>query len=127
MSEIVATPLSQVRARAVRWLWEPFLPRGKLALLDGDPGVGKSLLAIDLAARLSRGGPLPDGAPLDRPHATLLLSGEDAAADTLRPRAEAAGAELDRVAAVTTADGSPMRLPADAGQLEEMIRERAAD
>ena len=82
----VAEPLSRVVPGAVRWLWEPYLPRGKLAVLDGDPNVGKSLLSVDLAARLSRGGPLPDGTPLDRPHATLLLSGEDAAADTLRPR-----------------------------------------
>jgi hypothetical protein len=122
-----AQPLSRVAPKSVRWIWEPYLPRGKLAILDGDPGVGKSLLSIDLAARLSRGGPLPDGTPLDRPHSTLLLSGEDGAADTLRPRAEAAGADLDRVMAVTAEGGAPMRFPADAGRLEEMIRGGGVD
>ena len=53
-------------------------------LLDGDPGVGKSLLSLDLAARLSRGGALPDGTPSGRPHVTLLLSDEDGTADTVR-------------------------------------------
>src|SRR5881398_2781595 len=100
MSALNAEPLSNVRPETVRWLWEPYLPRGKLALLDGDPGVGKSLLTIDLAARLSRGGPLPDGSPSGRPHLTLLLGAEDDAADTTRPRAEAAGADLGRVVAV---------------------------
>ena len=51
---LVAEPLSQVRPVQVRWLWEPYIPRGKLVLLDGDPGVGKSFLSLDLAARLDR-------------------------------------------------------------------------
>ncbi|HVS36916.1 MAG TPA: AAA family ATPase [Gemmataceae bacterium] len=51
----------QVRAVPIRWLWEPYLARGKLAVLDGDVGVGKSFFAVDLAARLSRGGRTPDG------------------------------------------------------------------
>ena len=67
MSDLIAEPLSQVRAASIRWLWKPFLPRGKLAVLDGDPGMGKSMLTIDLAARLSRGGPLPDGTTADGP------------------------------------------------------------
>src|SRR5436309_8572161 len=100
MSALIAEPLSRVRPGSVRWLWEPYLPRGKLAVLDGDPGVGKSLLTIDLAARLSRGGPLPGGRSAGRPHVTLVLNAEDDPADTTRPRAEAAGADLDRVVAV---------------------------
>src|SRR5438128_1748623 len=97
---LIAESLSQVRPDRIHWLWEPYIPRKKLVILDGDPGVGKSLLTIDLAARLSRGGALPDGKPSDRPHVTLLLSAEDAASDTIRPRAEAAGADLDRVITV---------------------------
>ena len=85
MSCLRLSPLSRITSTKVRWLWEPFLPRGKLAILDGDPGVGKSLLTVDLAARLSRGLPLPNGAVPDRPHVTLLLGAEDAAADTTRP------------------------------------------
>src|SRR3954467_2613191 len=101
MSTLSAAPLSRsTSVEGTRWLWEPYLARGKLALLDGDPGVGKSLLTIDLAARLSRGLQLPNGAPSGRPHVTLLLSGEDGP-DTIRPRAEAAGADLDRLVALS--------------------------
>jgi hypothetical protein len=127
MSALVAQPLSQVQPESIAWLWEPYLPRGKLVLLDGDPGIGKSLLTIDLAARLSRGRPLPDGSPVPRPHTTLLLSAEDRAADTTRPRAEAAGADLDRVIVVTSPDGVPLRLPQRLPDLEELIRTHRAD
>src|SRR5574338_774934 len=77
---------SRIAPTRVNWLWKPYLARGKLCILDGDPGTGKSFLAIDLAARLSRGGPLPDGQTLDRPHNTVLISAEDHAGDTIRPR-----------------------------------------
>jgi hypothetical protein len=124
MSTLHAVPLSRgAAAEGVRWLWEKYLPRGKLALLDGHPGVGKSLVTIDLAARLSRGGPLPDGPPSGRPHVTLLLSAEDGP-DVIRPRAEAAGADLDRLVAVSAGAFS---LPAELPDLEELIRDYSAD
>src|SRR4029077_1385498 len=88
---LIAELLSQVKSTQFRWLWEPFIPCGKLVLLDGDPGVGKSLLTIDLAARLTRGGALPDGKPVERPQTAIIVSSEDAAGDTIRPRAIAAG------------------------------------
>lgn len=125
MSTLTAEPLSQVRADSVRWLWPLYLPRGKLTLLDGDPGVGKSLLTVDLAARLSCGGELPGGTPSDRPHTVLLLNAEDAAADTTRPRAVAAGADLDRVRVVST--DPPVHLPAGLPALESLVRDTKAD
>src|SRR5437764_12175808 len=66
-----------IRPTALDWLWPRYLARGKLAILDGDPEMGKSLLTIDLIARLSRGGPLPDGSTLPRPCTSILLSAED--------------------------------------------------
>jgi hypothetical protein len=121
-----AEPLCDVIPESVDWLWEPFLPRGTLAVLDGDPGVGKSLLTLDLAARLSRGGPLPDGKPLAHPFLTLLLAAEDRAASALRPRVEAAGGNLERIARVKSPTGALMRLPADLANLEQLIAERQA-
>ena len=56
-------PLSQLESQAVSWLWPGRLALGKLAMLDGDPGLGKSLLTLDLCARLSSGRPMPDGSP----------------------------------------------------------------
>ena len=81
----------------VEWLWPRYLARGKLAILDGDPGMGKSLLTIALMARLSRGGAMPDGVMLTRASTCILFSAEDDAADTIRPRAEAACADLSRL------------------------------
>ena len=127
MSSIIAEPLSAICTDRVRWLWEPYLPRGKLAILDGDPGVGKSLLTVDIAARLSRGGPMPNGVTLDRPHVTLLLSGEDRAQDTIAPRTAAAQADLTRIYVLASTDGAQMSFPADLGTLEEEMRERRAD
>src|SRR5437867_3215912 len=110
---------------ALDWLWPRYLARGKLAILDGDPEMGKSLVAIDLIARLSRGGPLPDGSPLAEPCNSLLLSAEDDAADTIRPRAEAAGTDLARLVIPNFGDRVP-RLPQDIPPLEELVRDSRA-
>lgn len=108
------------------WLWPRYLARGKLAILDGDPAMGKSLLTIDLIARLSQGGPLPDRSKLPRPCTSILLSAEDDPADTVRPRAEAAGADLSRLV-LPNFGGRVPRLPDDLPALEELILERSAD
>jgi AAA domain-containing protein len=124
---LTAEPLSEVQSEAVDWLWQPYIPRGKLVLLDGDPRVGKSFLSIDLAARLSRGGPLPDGSPAGKPHTTLILSAEDNKKDTIRPRAEAAGADLDRVQSVRALVDAGISFPRDTEALELLVMERKAD
>jgi hypothetical protein len=99
-----------VQPEPVRWLWPGRIPLGKLTLLDGDPGLGKSTLALDLAARLSTGQSMPDGTEcdLDGPAGTVLLTAEDGLADTVRPRLDAAGADCTRIVAlrfVLDADG----------------------
>jgi hypothetical protein len=119
--------LSGVSSASVEWLWQPYLARGKLAILDGDPGTGKSFLTVDLAARLSRGGPLPDGSVLARRHATLLLNAEDDLADTVRPRLVAAGADLDAVYSLGGVGRSAVRLPADLPEVEGVVREAKID
>jgi hypothetical protein len=126
-SPVFPRSFSKVVAQPLHWLWEPYIPRGKLVLLDGDPGVGKSLLTLDVAARLSRGGILPDGTPSARPHVTLFLSAEDDVDDTMRPRAESAGANLDRLVQLNTESGDPMQFPADLPDLEGAIRDHRAD
>lgn len=114
---------SRVSPAPVEWLWEPYLPRGKLVVLDGDPGTGKSLVTLDIAARVSSGRALPGGAP-GRPAPVLLLNAEDGAADTIRPRLGAAGADLSRVhiffAPGLEFDWVPL-FPADMGQLAEAV------
>ncbi|MCL5966502.1 MAG: AAA family ATPase [Deltaproteobacteria bacterium] len=101
----VLVRLADVMPGVVKWLWKPYLPAGKLTLLEGDPKVGKSWLAMNLAAIISRGDPFPsaDGVPRERrdPAAVVYLSAEDSLDDTVRPRLDAAGADASRVFALT--------------------------
>ena len=125
MNELVAAPLSQVTPESIRWLWKPYIARGKIVLLDGDPGVGKSFLTIDLAARLSHGNPLPDGTPSGKAHTIMLLGAEDDAADTIRPRAAAAGADLGRV--ITVVSRSDITFPNDLPALAALMDQHRPD
>ena len=122
MALIDVLPLSQIRPQTVRWLWKPYFPAGKLILLDGDPGLGKSLLTLDIAARLSTGAPWPDGVPPPPPAATIFLNAEDSPADTVAPRAHAAGAHLDQLLFLNRIDNRTPRLPHDLPTLEELVR-----
>jgi hypothetical protein len=90
------TPADQVIAQPVSWLWPGRIPLGKLVIMDGDPDLGKSLLALDLCARLSTGRPFPDGRPGPGTGNALVLSAEDTAADTIVPRLQRLGADIRR-------------------------------
>ncbi len=88
---------AEVPAESVRWLWPGRIALGKLTLIVGDPDQGKSVLTVDLAARVTRGAPWPvDGSACPRGE-VLLVSDEDNTADTIRPRLDAAGADGDAV------------------------------
>jgi putative DNA primase/helicase len=85
-----------VEPERVRWLWPGYIPFGKVTVIDGDPGLGKSTIMIDIAARLSRGQPLPNGKQ-HQVMGTVLLMGEDGAGDTIVPRLMNAEADLRRI------------------------------
>ena len=87
---------SDVRPRPAAWLWRNWLPLGKLAILDGDPGLGKSTLLFDLAARVSNNGVMPDGSAGASGN-VIILNAEDDPAETIQPRLAAAGANPERV------------------------------
>lgn len=89
--------MGDVVAESVEWLWPGRLPIGKLVVLDGDPGCGKSTLTLDLAAHFTTGSVLPDGYQPESSCSVVLLSAEDGPADTIRPRLDAAGADPSRV------------------------------
>ena len=95
--ELVSVPMSSIKAKKIIWLWKWRIACGKLTVFAGMPDTNKSTAALDLAARVTVGGPLPAGegqAPLGN---IIIFSAEDDAADTLRPRLEVAGADLDRI------------------------------
>jgi hypothetical protein len=99
--------MAEVEPEEVRWLWHPYIPHGKLTILEGDPGLGKSWLTCALAAAVSRGRGLPGAEPFE-PANVLMLSAEDGLGDTLRPRLDAVGADVSHVFALNepvTLDG----------------------
>jgi DNA repair protein RadA/Sms len=88
--------LSSIEPQAIKWLWEPLIPYNKITILEGDPGLGKSYLCMHLAAIVTTGGRLPDGARVKQGR-VLYITSEDDAADTVRPRMETMGADLSKV------------------------------
>lgn len=92
--------MADVSTDSVAWLWYPRIPCGRITLLDGDPGIGKSFLTVTFAATVSRGAQWPDGAAC-APGDVLLLTCEDGLGDTVRPRLDAAGADVSRVHVLT--------------------------
>jgi len=90
--------MADVEPEEVRWLWGARIPRAKLSEIVGDPGEGKSWLTMALVGLMTSGRPLPGDPDLDRPpERVVLVSAEDGPEDTIRPRLDAAGADLDRV------------------------------
>jgi RecA-family ATPase len=99
--EMQFTPLSEITPEPVRWLWPERVAR-KFVLFCGPPDVGKTCAVLDIAARVSRGDPWPDGSGNAPSGSVLYMTAEDGAADTIRTRAEAAGADLAKVHVLET-------------------------
>ncbi len=88
---------SEIIPQKIEWLWYPFIPCGKISLLQGDPGVGKSMAVVELIARLTTGRPLPDGRCVE-PINVIYQCSEDGLEDTIKPRLDKAGADCSRIA-----------------------------
>jgi len=93
----VVVRLADVSREEVNWEWEARLPRRRIVLVEGDPGVGKSWLALAIAAAITTGAPLPGQTAPREAGNVLLLTAEDGLGDTVRPRLEDMGADLSRV------------------------------
>src|SRR3984893_14510077 len=97
---VILTKGSDITSLPYRWLWIGWLARGKLALIGGQPGVGKTTLALNLVAIITRGGSWPDGTRATA-GICVVWSGEDDPDDTLIPRLEASGADLENIRIVS--------------------------
>lgn len=116
---MMTTPASEITEEKVTWLWDGRIARGSLNGLVGHGGLGKSTLSLDIAARITRGGVMPQDAEGVDPSDVLIISAEDHAAAVITPRLRIANAALER-AHVLSVDDVPYHL-AMAGELEATI------
>ena len=122
-NELRLIQMSGVRAEEVKWLWPPYVPLGKLTIVQGDPGEGKTTLVLAVIASLTRGEPLPGCAAAEAPMTAIYQTAEDGLADTIKPRLEARGADCSRVFVI---DESRKELSMLDKRLEKAIRETGA-
>lgn len=104
MEDSVYQYYANVRTEPVEWLWYPYIPLGKLTVLQGDPGEGKSTFALNVVARITTGQPMPDGVPTKGKRVAIYQCAEDGIADTIKPRLQQAGADCERVAYVLSGE-----------------------
>ena len=106
----------------VQWLWHPYIPFGKLTIIQGNPGEGKTTLALRLAAACSTGTPMPGMEPVT-PFPVIYQSAEDGMGDTIKPRLMEAGADLERVLSIVE---DKVQLSLLDVRIEQAIREHKA-
>ena len=117
-SQVLIEYYDNIRQQDVEWLWYPYIPYGKITLLQGDPGDGKSTFMLHVAAAVSTGGVLPDGSRVTECHSVIYQCSEDGAADTIKPRLLSAGADCERIAYILEDDQS---LSLDDPRIEEAV------
>ena len=115
--------MSDIQAEDVRWLWRPYLPRGKITIIQGDPGEGKTTFVLALTALLTRGLPMPGGGAAAPPMNVIYQTAEDGLADTVRPQLDALGADCSRVLVI---DVGERELTLDDKRLAQAIRQTDA-
>lgn len=114
---------SSVQATDVHWLWYPYIPYGKITILQGDPGDGKSTLMIDLIAKLTTGSALPDGSVCADDINCVYQCSEDTLSDTIKPRLVKAGADCEKVAYICDEEET---LTLDDSRIEKSVSETHA-
>lgn len=123
MNKLKLLTMSDIPVEEVRWLWYPYLPRGKITIIQGDPGEGKTTFVLALAALLTQGLPVPGGADGQPPMNIIYQTAEDGLADTVKPRLTALGADCSSVLVI---DESERELTLSDRRLAQAIDEAGA-
>lgn len=98
--------MSDVESKEISWLWYPFIPYGKLTIIQGDPGEGKTTLVLNIAAVLSKGQGLDEHMNPEQPLRIIYQTAEDGLADTVKPRLEKAQADCNNIFVIDETDVS---------------------
>ena len=115
--------MSDVETEEISWLWKPYIPFGKYSLLEGDSGLGKTTIAMQIIASCTTGNPLPGVEERLAPFNVIYQTAEDGLADTIRPRLENAKADLTRVKIIDDSE-NPLTLSDE--RIGRAIRENKA-
>ena len=115
--------IGEIKAEEVKWLWYPYLPRGKLTIVLGNPGEGKTTFVLAVIAALTRGESLPESEQALEPLNVIYQTAEDGLADTIKPRLAAAGADCSRVLVI---DESQQELTLCDERLEQAVQQTEA-
>lgn len=105
-TELKLIHMSEIESEEVSWLWYPFIPYGKLTIVQGDPGDGKTTFVLNVAAKLSKGEALDEAMKCEEPIHIIYQTAEDGLADTVKPRLEKAGADCTRISVIDESDKS---------------------
>ncbi|QDU21800.1 AAA family ATPase [Urbifossiella limnaea] len=121
-------PLNDIPEERLDWVWPNRIPRKAVTTLDGDPGQAKSTVAYDLIARVTGGRPMPNCTGSSPPAGAVLIGAEDGLGNTVRPRLQAAGADLRKVYVYDRRQFAdrPLVFPDDIGVVEDAAREVGA-
>ena len=104
-TELKMISMSEIESQQIEWLWYPYIPYGKITIIQGDPGEGKTTLVLNLAANLSRGHLFEEESIYD-PKIIIYQTAEDGLADTVKPRLESAGANCNNILVIDESDKS---------------------
>lgn len=115
--------MSEIQAEEVKWLWYPYIPCGKITIVQGDPGEGKTTFVLALAALLTRGLSMPGGSLTLPPTNIIYQTAEDGLADTIKPRLDSLGADCSRVLVI---DENERELTLNDHRLAQAIQETNA-
>ena len=115
--------MDEIQAEEIKWLWKPYIPFGKLTIIQGDPGEGKTTFVLRLAAQLSQGKGFDASLEITETMNAIYQTAEDGVADTVKPGLLSANAECSRIKVI---DDTEKSLYMDDERLEIAIREQNA-
>jgi archaellum biogenesis ATPase FlaH len=118
--ELKLIQMSQVEVEDIKWVWYPYIPYGKITVVQGDPGEGKTTFVLALIALLTQGKPLPEEETGAVPINVIYQTAEDGLADTIKPRLLSVGADCERVLVI---DENEIELTLSDERLEQAIRQ----
>lgn len=122
MTNLKLIKMTDIETQEVHWLWDPYIPFGKITIVQGDPGEGKTHFILAVASALTNGEPLLNSERLS-PMTVIYQTTEDGLADTIKPRLEMMNADCDKVIVI---DESTQALSLSDERIEQAIKETGA-